>query len=240
MVPRMSLPEEGASTPAPADEPPAGTSVKPVRTRPRKRRSSGEVRQLILNTARELFAARGYAGVTTRDVAYEAGVTETSIYRQFRSKAGLFDAAVAEPYHRFMTEFMAAWRADMRAPQSGEDVVRSFVEGLYDALSGNRELILAYICVTRFRNVEPQNGSGPSVISRELVTMDDWVVQASAEFGFHELDNPVTIRCSFALVMGMVLHDDLLFEGGPHHPSRERIVRELSTYMYHALATRRG
>ncbi|MDT7643576.1 MAG: hypothetical protein QOC67_687, partial [Pseudonocardiales bacterium] len=83
--------------------------VRPAKAKPRKRRSSEEVRELTLATARELFAARGYAGATTRDVALEAGVTEATIYRQFGTKAALFDAAVVEPYQRFMTEFMDAW-----------------------------------------------------------------------------------------------------------------------------------
>jgi AcrR family transcriptional regulator len=204
----------------------------------RKRRSSHEVEELILSTARELFAARGYAGVTTRDVAIEAGVNETSIYRRFGSKAGLFDAAVLEPYHKFMTAFMEAWKEDVRAPKSQRDVVRSFVVGLYDTLSENRDAILAYIYVHRFIGFESQADAADSVISREIEIMDKWVAEVSGAFGFKNLDDPVTLHCSFGLLMGMVLHQDLIFPAGPRRPSRERIIRELTTYVYHAIATR--
>jgi AcrR family transcriptional regulator len=229
-APRGTGPEPGAPAP-PAN---------PAKAKPRRRRSSEEVRELILTTARQLFAARGYAGATTRDVALEAGVTEATIYRQFGTKAALFDAAVVEPYQRFMTEFMDAWQQEVREPRSGKEVVRSFVAGLYDTLSDNRPMILAYICVTRFRSFPSSDNEQGSVISQELVKMDEWAERASADLGFLDLDNPVTLRCSFAMVMGMVLHDDLLFEAGPKHPSRERVVRELTNYMYHALARRRG
>lgn len=215
--------------------------MRPViqRAKTRTRRSSEEVRELTLSAARELFANRGYAGVTTRDVSTEAGVTEATIYRQFGSKAGLFDAAVVEPYQRFMAEFMQTWRKELRQPRSGKEVVRSFVTLLYDTLTRNRAMILAYICVTRFRSLPSDNGDSATVISRELTKMDDWVQQASEDLDFLGLDHPITVRCSFAMVMGIVLHDDLLFEAGTHHPSRERVIRELSNYMYHALATRR-
>lgn len=206
--------------------------------KPRRRRSTEEVRELTLSTARELFAARGYAGATTRDVALEAGVTEATIYRQFGSKAGLFDQAVVEPYQRFWASFTERWTTELRQPRSGKEVVRSFVELLYDTLADNRGMILAYICITRFRSLPSENNGHGSVISHELLKMDDWVRQASADLGFTDLDNPVTVRCSFAMVMGMVLHDDLLFEPGPTHPSRERIIREITNYMYTALSAR--
>lgn len=206
--------------------------------RTRTRRSTEEVRELTLSAARELFAVRGYAGVTTRDVALEAGVTEATIYRQFGTKAGLFDAAVVAPYQRFMSNFTEAWGQELRQPRSGREVVRSFVTLLYDTLSSNRSLILAYICVTRFRALPSDNGDHGSVISRELTKMDDWVAQASADLDFLDLDHPVTVRCSFAMVMGIVLHDDLLFSSGAQHPSRERVIRELTNYMYTALSAR--
>lgn len=42
-----------------------------------------------------MFADRGYHGVTTRDIAAAAKVTEGSIYRLFETKDGLFGEAVA-------------------------------------------------------------------------------------------------------------------------------------------------
>src|SRR5690606_30135804 len=42
----------------------------------------------------ELFALRGYAGVTVADVAAKAGTAKGSLYRHFESKEDLFAAAV--------------------------------------------------------------------------------------------------------------------------------------------------
>lgn len=47
----------------------------------------------ILNAATRLFANRGYAAVSTKMIARSAKVSETSIFRLFRSKAKLLAAA---------------------------------------------------------------------------------------------------------------------------------------------------
>jgi len=210
----------------------------------RRRRSSAAVRELISGAARDLFAKRGYAATTTRDIALEAGVDEATIYRHFGSKAKLFEAAVGEPYHRFMADYMGQWTEDSLVPKTGEEVVAEFAVGLYEALSANRDLILAYILAERFEAPELNlsgGGSGQreSVVSRELRAMDEWSRRTCERLDFHDVDDPVTLRCSFAMVMGLVLHDELLFEQGAKHPSKTRVLRELSTYMYRALATRR-
>lgn len=211
----------------------------PLKSKPRKRRSSAAVRELIITSARDLFARRGYQATTTRDIALEAGVNEPTIYRSFGSKANLFEAAVREPYHQFMADFMTQWTRPDLPPQTGEEVINNFVVGLYDALSANRNLILAFICAEYFEAGELNRGKEESIVSRELRAMDEWAQRTASQLAFHDIDIPVTLRCSFAMVMGLVLHDELLFEQGPKHPTRARVVRELTTYMYRALSTRR-
>jgi AcrR family transcriptional regulator len=56
-------------------------------------RSEG-TRRAILGAARAAFAARGYERTTIRAVAAQAGVDASMVMRYFRSKAGLFTAAV--------------------------------------------------------------------------------------------------------------------------------------------------
>jgi AcrR family transcriptional regulator len=216
-----------------------GASEPLTRARPKKRRSSVVLRELITDAARDLFASRGYQATTTRDIALEAGVNEPTIYRHFGSKPKLFEAAVVQPYHEFMTDFMTQWTRNNLEPQTGEEVVRNFVVGLYDALSANRNLILAFTCAEYFDAGELGRSGEESIVSRELRAMDDWARRTSAQLEFHDIDIPVTLRCSFAMVMGLVLHDNMLFEQGTKHPTRARIIRELTTYMYRALSTRR-
>src|SRR3989449_11304042 len=52
-------------------------------------------RELILDTAEHLFAARGVEGVAVRDLAREMGITASSLYNHFPGKQALY-AAVLE------------------------------------------------------------------------------------------------------------------------------------------------
>jgi len=51
-------------------------------------------REVILDTAERLFAARGVDGVAVRDLAAEMGITASSLYNHFPSKQTLYEAVV--------------------------------------------------------------------------------------------------------------------------------------------------
>ena len=53
---------------------------------PRAVRPRGETRQRILDTALHLFAERGYAGTSIRDIAEELGVTKAAVHYHFAAK----------------------------------------------------------------------------------------------------------------------------------------------------------
>lgn len=63
----------------------------------RKRLTSDARRDKIIEAAREVFVKNGLAGSRTRDLAEAAGVNEALLYRHFRSKEELFEAAVVSP-----------------------------------------------------------------------------------------------------------------------------------------------
>jgi TetR/AcrR family transcriptional regulator len=49
-------------------------------------------RELLLETATELFAEKGYAGASVREIVEKAGVSKPVLYYYFKSKEGLFYA----------------------------------------------------------------------------------------------------------------------------------------------------
>jgi AcrR family transcriptional regulator len=61
-----------------------------------KRLPAAERRQALVDTAMRLFAARGYRGVTTAEIARETGVSEPILYRHFESKRALYLACLDE------------------------------------------------------------------------------------------------------------------------------------------------
>ena len=60
------------------------------------RPSAAERREQIRREALHCFAANGFRGTTTREIAAAVGITEAALYRYFPSKQSLYDAIVDE------------------------------------------------------------------------------------------------------------------------------------------------
>lgn len=63
--------------------------------RTQRERSEGTTRTLI-KVAHQLFGERGFADVSSADIATAAGVSKGGMYHQFPSKAAIFEAVVRE------------------------------------------------------------------------------------------------------------------------------------------------
>lgn len=59
-----------------------------------KRKS--KAREALIQATFELFLEKGFAGITTREVAERAGVNEVTLFRHFGNKDNLMNEAVAE------------------------------------------------------------------------------------------------------------------------------------------------
>jgi AcrR family transcriptional regulator len=92
-----------------------------------KRRTQAErraaTRGALIAAGRELFAARGYAGVGTAEIVQRAGVTRGALYHHFTGKQDLF-GAVYEQVERELTE-----RIVTEVPLAGGDPVTVLREG---------------------------------------------------------------------------------------------------------------
>lgn len=63
--------------------------------------TTSQTRDAILAAAAELFAVRGQAGTTIKDIGRAAGVNPALIYYYFDDKSALYDAVLAELIGRF-------------------------------------------------------------------------------------------------------------------------------------------
>ena len=199
------------------------------------RRAPEEVRRLLLESARSLFAAKGYAGASTRDIAVKAGVSEALLFRHFGTKAKLFERAILDPINDFIHDYVEQWRARTAADHTPEGISFAYVDGFYRLLSENRELVLALVTAQAYESIKELNEASP--LSR-LMDELELVAGREAELRGFEFDVHIATRLVAGMVMSMALLDEWLFPTGKRRPSRQRIVNEMVAFMLHGLAHR--
>lgn len=70
--------------------------------------TDGVVRQRLLAGATELFARKGYASTTVREIVQAAGVTKPVLYYYFPNKEGIYLELMRGAWERFDTLFSSA------------------------------------------------------------------------------------------------------------------------------------
>lgn len=65
------------------------------------KRSLMTTKEIILEKALTLFSQKGFDSTTVRDIAKDAGITQSSIYKHYSSKNDIFDAIFDEMRRRY-------------------------------------------------------------------------------------------------------------------------------------------
>jgi AcrR family transcriptional regulator len=94
--------------------------------------STAARRQQIIDTARTVFATRGFRGATTREIAAAAGVTEAVIFQHFADKQALYDAILEQKAHQLGDERWFEALAEARRAGDDEVTLRVLFAGLVD------------------------------------------------------------------------------------------------------------
>ncbi len=102
----------------------------------RRTRKGEETAERILNVAEEIFAEKGYAGTTLRDIAARADIRNPSIYNHFDGKESLY-LAVLERGIRPMLKLFAELA---NTAAEAEELDLRLVDGLMDVLAEHPNL----------------------------------------------------------------------------------------------------
>lgn len=86
---------------------------------------AGSTATRILDAAEELFAERGFAGVSVREIAGRVGLNQASIYNHFPSKQALYEAVLERGFTPIR---------DLLAEGKGSFLSRDFQERLLERL----------------------------------------------------------------------------------------------------------
>lgn len=89
-------------------------------------------RELLIDRAIELFRRQGFNGTSTAELVAELGVNRKSMYAEFGSKQGLFEAALS----RYGQVHLSRVLAPLEAPDAGAEAIRQAFVGYGSAIDG--------------------------------------------------------------------------------------------------------
>ncbi len=108
------------------------------RTRRRQAERREESSERILDAAEELFAKRGYYGVTLREVASHASADSALLHYYFDSKSGLFDAVVArraELVNQARMDLLDRYHREHGDALTAEGVVLAYLQPTFELMN---------------------------------------------------------------------------------------------------------
>src|SRR5215471_17500642 len=99
-------------------------------------REDRSTRDLILDAAEKRFAERGFAGVSVREIATDAGLkNQASLYHHFRNKRALYEAVLSRgiaPLITVVTESASAPVDEVVYPTGDETFLDRIIDYLVD------------------------------------------------------------------------------------------------------------
>jgi AcrR family transcriptional regulator len=203
------------------------------------RRKGSQIRSLILESARDLFATHGYHKTTSREIAAEAGVSERLIYFHFTTKANLFEQAVVAPFTAFMEAFIEDWRGYADTPHDLEYVARQWMGGMYDLLRQHRRLVLALLTADAYESEISGSLSGKESPIAAIHALTEQILSVEFEKRGHQgVDLRLTVRLPFATLLATAVFDGPVFAGIGRQPGRDTIVEEMTALIVHGATGR--
>jgi TetR/AcrR family transcriptional regulator len=91
---------------------------------------------LLIKVATSLFAEKGYASTSVREIVEQAGVTKPVLYYYFKNKEGIFFAALDQAY----LELEALLAQQLESQESFHDRIVTFSRQLYDLGMAHQDL----------------------------------------------------------------------------------------------------
>jgi AcrR family transcriptional regulator len=177
-------------------------------TNRRLRRAPNEVQELVLHAAHRLFTAHGYHGTKTKQIAEEAGVGESVVFRNFGSKAELFETVILTPFTDFVDDWAARWDISVAADSDPMEITRSFVKGFYELAAEHRE-VLQTLIAARLKGGDPALAEVADRVSAKLSeslrVMQDVLLRHGEARQVRDVDAPVSVAVTAGSVLSLVL-----------------------------------
>jgi AcrR family transcriptional regulator len=181
---------------------------KPQRAR-RAPRSSQDILNRIVQAASQEFARHGFAGATTAAIARNADVTETQLFRYFKSKSELFHETIFKPLDEHFLNFISQHPPDDH-PASIQEMATLYTSELQRFVSEHAETLTSLI-VAQVYDSDVAQGMNRSSLNRYFARSESGLVRRSVAT---RINPKILVRVSFVAVLANILFKNWIFPRG--------------------------
>lgn len=174
---------------------------------------------MLIAAGRTLFAEQGYQATTQKQIATDAGVSTSVLFRNFGSKSQLLIEAVIEPFGEFAGDLGAVFGAS--SDVTDRSLATDFVVDLIARLRPHRDTLRSLL-------TSLHTPDGDSLMGEMGSRMDLLVTELAAVLAPRDDDLELDIRLVVGMVTAMVVLDDWILPAGTAIGD-ERIVDVLAS-----------
>lgn len=175
------------------------------RRQPGRREDGATTRQQILEAAGEVFAEKGVAHATGKEIAERAGTNSAAVNYYFGGIEGLYGEVLVEAHHRLLDYDFLKQISD--APGNPQQKLNIFVDGMLRAVLGPNSANWALRVLGR-EMLYPSKAF-PYLLEKEILPKKHIVTGFISEILGVSQDHPAVARC----VLGVIAPFALLLTG---------------------------
>ena len=192
-------------------------------------RASGQERQAsLISTAASLFAANGFKGTTTKEIAKAAGISEALLFKYFPTKRALYAAILAEK-----AQYSGLREAVEEAAEKRDDERLFTLLASYRIRKGADPTLFRLLLFSALEGHEMSEMFFQQQYRAFHELLAGYIRRRIEEGAFRSVDPLLAARAFF----GIIIHHRLLHDifGLPLHRTYEDTVTEYVSLFLHGL-----
>lgn len=190
----------------------------------RRRRSTKEVLDRLVDAACEEFESNGYTRSKTATIAKKAGVSETLLFKHFGSKANLFHDTIFNPFNQHFAEFKASHPIAEGDSEGRLEITRQYIGEVQEFFSKHSGMLMLLITSQSYESDEVKGIDNIKGLHDYLSTTAKMIESRLEESP--DMDPLLTACISFSTIMSCILFKDWLF---PKGAADDRTINEAIT-----------
>lgn len=211
------------------------TTSREVAPGPKRRISSEDRREQIINIAAELFSKNGFKGTTTKEIAERVGVCEAIIFRHFPTKQELY-SEILDFKSKECLQHLYASSEELMQRRDDRGVFMAMAIEMLDTHQKDPTLLrLLFYCA--LENHDMAKTFFDTTARRARARVSSYIKQRIEEGAFRKVNPSVAARSFFSLVMNRAIVRDLFQDSQWQKSSSREAASDITDIFLHGIST---